>query len=348
MSQKNNLRNLILAALSSAIIASSCSMNHDKPKSRHGSCPSIRIGNSFQDKRELGNHNSNLEGNGQVYCCKAGNIDLAHLRKAADWTLYLKEKSYAYLMDNKTEFSFNLKEPSKYFVKIRYPDRWQDLAKDEKEKISKDISIKIGSYFTHTATTWHEILTWFGYKSRWPFSEFHSAFCWEDTFSDNLGVYLAGKVLEGNNISNKPEFDKFMTSALERELEKLNIQPKEVARKASEKIKGKWYTGNYFFSNILKRNFDIGLDGNITPLFILGVSECEKAEAISYPVPNSDFSKYGFSVGLEIEPRVWEKNKILQVAGKKKRILFEDFPAIMDYIRQDAIKRYGPNVDSKE
>ena len=48
---------------------------------------------------------------------------------------------------------------------------------------------------------------------------------------------------------------------------------------------------------------------------------------------------------LEIEPREWERGKVLKVAGKNKIIEPSDFVKIMDYIREDAIKRYGPEVD---
>jgi len=65
-----------------------------------------------------------------------------------------------------------------------------------------------------------------------------------------------------------------------------------------------------------------------------------------YSLPDWDVSKYGFSIKLKIEPREWEKNKILKIAKRKKRIEpVKDFPVIMNYIKKDAVRRYGVNVD---
>jgi len=108
-----------------------------------------------------------------------------------------------------------------------------------------------------------------------------------------------------------------------------------------------------FFINMKKRNFDIGLDdGYVTPSIIQSVPGCEGAEPKLYPVPNLDFlSEYGFSVKLEIEPRVHEKNEILSIVysenGERRKRIEPDihFAAIMNYIKEEAITKYGDNVD---
>lgn len=144
-----------------------------------------------------------------------------------------------------------------------------------------------------------------------------------------------------------------MTLALDQELEKLGVQPKQTARRAANKVKGEWFScRSLFFVDMKRRNFDIGLDdGYITPLIIPSVSECEGIAAQPYPVPNLDLlSKFGFSVKLEIEPREWEKDKMLKVVypGSKEREKRLEpaihFARIMDYIKENAVKRYGHHV----
>ena len=55
---------------------------------------------------------------------------------------------------------------------------------------------------------------------------------------------------------------------------------------------------------------------------------------------------------LEIEPKEWEKDKILQIVypdvnQRKKRIEPAiHFAPIMKYIEQDAVAKYGPDVGS--
>ena len=53
----------------------------------------------------------------------------------------------------------------------------------------------MGPYMAYTMVTWHEILTWFGYKSVGIVPEYHSSFSWEDTYSNLLGTVLAARAL---------------------------------------------------------------------------------------------------------------------------------------------------------
>jgi len=324
------------------------------PRTRMGCYPFSTVGTDFLDVEELGQHAYKFglsEKNGLLYSCRGGHIDTAHLRKAADWTAFVAAKTFEQLMQNETKFTFRLMEPSRYHVEITYPENWYDLSEEQKENIAFDISVRLGEYFIYTATTWHEIITWFGYKcTGFLYPEFASAFTWEDTFSNLLGTYIAGQALR----DMEHEYDEAMTLALERELEKLDVQPGQTAKRAAKKVKGRWFSSNLlFFINMKKRHFDIGLDdGFVTPSIVPSVAGCEGAEALSYPVPGLDFlGEYGFSVKLEIEPRVLEGRKILSIvysdgAEEKERIEpAVHFAALMDHIKKDAVKRYGRDVD---
>ena len=319
-----------------------------KPRLRFGSYPASTFPTTFLGK-DLGTHSyaySPFEKNGIVYTCKAGHIDIIHVRISADWTKYLAEKSFKHLMKDDTEFSFAMKvEPSRYFVKLSYPENWKNLPKDQKEKIAREVSFVLGPYLIFTATNWHEILTWFDFHCLGPLPEFPSAFSWEDSFSNLLGTYVAVQAMK----DTKHSFDKAMTLALDRELEKLGIQPASVARNASEKMRGKWFTGGVlFFVEMKMRNFDMGLDdGFVTPTLVPEVSQCKQREAIPYLAPNLDLlSEYGFSMKFEIEPREWEKGKIFKVVNENrkvkntKRIVPEiDFPIIVEFMKKDATRR---------
>jgi len=266
------VKNLDYSAVIGLAFASGCISNGIK--SRIGSYASATVATDFQGLKDLRTHGSAFEGRGQVYTCKAGHIDMAHLRKSADWTKYFADESFKHLIKEDEEFCFKMKEPSMYFVKLDYPKNWNNLFQEEKETAAKDISIKLGQYFSYTGVTWHEMLTWFGYKSTGFYPEFPSAFTWEDSFSNFLGVYLAGKALKDNN----PDFNKSMTLILEKELISLGIQSSAVSRKASEKVRGKWYSGDFLFVDMKKRNFNIGLNGFIVPWLVPGIDECRGIE----------------------------------------------------------------------
>jgi len=190
------------------------------------------------------------EKNGIVYTCKAGHIDITHVRIAADWTAYLRAKSFRCLMESDAGFSFGLKvDRSRDFLQITYPEDWEDLSQKEKEQIAREISIGLGQYLAFTATTWHEIITWFGYKCIGFFPEFPSAFSWEDSFSNLLGTHIAGQALR----DTEHRFDEAMTLAIDQELEKLGVQSRHTAISASESARGEWFAGHLLYHVDMKR-----------------------------------------------------------------------------------------------
>jgi len=247
-------------------------------------------------------------------------------------------------------FSFKLKaDHSMCFAQITYPENWQGLSQQDKERIAREISLKLGQYLAFTATTWHEILTWFGYKCLGIFPEFPSAFSWEDSFSNLLGTHIAAGALR----DSEHKFEEAMTLAIDQELERLGVRSRSAAINAAENARGKWFVGYpLYLVNMKKRNFDIGLDdGYVTPTIIPRIAGCERIQAQSYPVPNLDFlTEYRFCVKLEIEPREWEKGKILSIVypdAKTRKERLEPvtaFARIMNYIKEDAVTRYGYDV----
>lgn len=318
------------------------------PRIRVGYLPTPTLGTVFSGPNDLGRHGycPNLsEKNGIVYTCKAGAIDIGHARKAADWTIFLAAKTYKQIMKNETEFSFRLYEPSRYYVTVTYPDNWMDLSRPEREKIAYEVSVGLGQYLAFTAVTWHEVITWFGFKSKGLEPEYPSAFTWEETFSNLFGTHVAALAIE----DAEHVYNEAVTLAFDRELRRLDIQSAGVSRHASESVKGPWFTGDFYWIAMKKRNFDLGLDdGCVTPILIPSVSECEGTQAESFPVPELDFvSQYGFSVRFEIKPNIWEGKAILDIAypeghRRKKRIEpAVHYPPIMAHIRKEAIERYG-------
>jgi len=320
------------------------------PRIRVGYLPTPTLGTVFSGPNDLGRHGycPNLsERNGIVYTCKAGAIDIGHARKAADWTLFLAAKCFKQIMKNETEFPFRLYEPSRYYVTVTYPDNWKDMSRPEREKIAYEVSVGLGRYLAFTAVTWHEVITWFGFKSKGLEPEYPSAFTWEETFSNLFGTHVAALAIE----DAEHVYNEAVTLAFDSELRRLDIQSAGVSRHASESVKGPWFTGDFYWIAMKKRNFDLGLDdGCVTPILIPSVSECEGTQAESFPVPELDFvSQYGFSVRFEIKPNIWEGGAILDIAypdghkGKKRIEPAVHYPPIMAHIRKQAIERYGPD-----
>ena len=316
---------------------------------RQGTYFGSLVGIRFPEPDRLGKHQYKKrrgEINGLVYTSRGGFLDIGHVREAADRTAYIVGIVHEKLDKNETDFSFKVIEPARYFVTIGFPKSWDSLDENRKQKIITDISIRLGQYLGQITLIWHEMVTWFGYTSTAFFSEHISAFSWEDPYSDLLGTRLATFALRDTEHS----FDDAMTKALDKELQRLGVQPAAVARRAVQKTKGKWYKGgSYFFAKVTKRSFDTGRDdGFITPWLVPLINPNSQPEPC--PAPNLDFlAHYGFSMELEIEPREWQKNEILAITGKHnpanriKPIIH--FPLIMEHIKKEAIHKYGPDVE---
>lgn len=335
-----------IAGLSLLVLVNGCDLS--APRARMGTLPTPPPGPRFSNPNNLGKHSywfNPFEQNGIVYTCNAGHLDITHIRWNADYTRYAINKIRETLMNKGEGFSFNLAlEISTHEISFSYPENWDDLSRKVKEKTVNEIAFEVGPYVAFHATLWHEILTWFGTHFVGFEPEFNSAFSWEDMYSNLLGTKLAVEALRDTNY----KYDAMITLALDRKLRELGVQPRTTAIHASKIMRGKWFRG-YLLVDIIKKNVDYGLDdGHITPVLVPGI--CDGAEPEPLPVPTTDvLSKYGFSMMYEIEPREWEKSKILKIVfpdGKGRKIQPDKhFPVIMDYIKNDAVRTYGYDID---
>jgi hypothetical protein len=308
------------------------------PRARMGCLSTDTFGILFPDPNHLGTHSygpiSFAEVGGIVYTCKGGHIDLDHIRGNADATHFLIKKIRTTLSKKRKGFSFNLGgEMSTHIISFTYPDNWG--RQPHKDKIIDEIAYSTAPYIAFNATTWHEILTWFGVHFAIVEPEFNSAFSWEDSYSNLLGVRLGVEATK----DTKHNYDQAMTIAIYRELKELGVQPRDTAIAASDEVRGQWYTGN-LVPDVKMRNFDIGLDGMITPTLVPGVSGCGGIP-LPLPVPTkATLEHYGFSMTHEIKPNtLLEQGRIFKAAGSERIFPEEHFPILIKYMKEDAIKR---------
>jgi hypothetical protein len=335
-------KSVVIIVSSSLALICGCSFNNE-PQPRLGSYATTTLGTIFLDANNLGRHDYEhalTERDGVAYTCRGGDIDIAHVRIAADYVYYIYNKTRKTLLRDRPELSFNLNtDLSVFHVTFQYPDYWKDASPEVKEKIADEMALELSQYFSYTLSTWHEVLTWFGYKSLWVFPEFPSAFSWEDNYSNLVGARLGAEAIE----DTQHDFDTAMTIALKKELEHLGVQSRETAREASQKMKFKWWEGTTFVVFVLmkERNMDLGyVDGMVTPTLIPDV--CKDQTPLSYPLPTHNTpAKYGFTMDLVIEPKEFEKDKILKIihpdGGSKFIRPSTDLSLIMSYISRQAI-----------
>ncbi len=306
------------------------------PRVRAGHLPTATHGIEFPNPDKLGKHSYGItlyEVGGIVYTCKAGHLDLGHIRGNADNTRYLVKKVRKALTNNSKAFSFNITgELSIHKVQLTYPAGWQN--NPNKEKIIDEIAYATGPYLSYQATIWHEILTWFGVHFMGFEQEFNSAFSWEDMYSNVVGTQLSVEAMKNPNLS----FDQAMTIALNKRLKELNVQPKKVAIKASDKMRNEWYTGN-LIPDMKIRNLDIGLDGSIAPMLVPGITECSDPP-LNITVPSLKVLRsHGLDMAHQVKPNVLEQGKIYKAAGTKDIHPEKHYPIIMKAIKQQVIQK---------
>jgi hypothetical protein len=330
----------LLAAKSLAIsllllTLTGCSLSGG-PRMRLGCLPTATFGVPFPDPDNLGQHAYGFglsESGGIVYTCKGGHIDIDHVRGSADATRYLVRRVRETLLSGREQFTFHLTgETSRHTIMFTYPPNWDK--EPDKERIVGEVSMAAGPYLAMNATIWHEIMTWFGVHFGGFEPEFNSAFSWEDTYSNLIGTRLAVEAMRDTG----QDFDDAMTMGIQRQLRELGVQPKSTAIHASDKVRGTWYTGN-LVPDLKMRNFDIGLDGSITPTLVPDIEGCSDAP-LTLPSPNLDtLSRHGFTLSHHIRPRVFEQGAIFRAAGSDKLLAETHFPILLKYMKLDAAKR---------
>ncbi|OHB55344.1 MAG: hypothetical protein A2Y12_11575 [Planctomycetes bacterium GWF2_42_9] len=322
----------------SAKVSDSQDLEMKSARLRWGAFFGSPFGMKYTNPDYMGTHKSQGgagEINGLLYTCKGGFIDVGHVREAADRTAYVKGIIFKSLMENKTDVSFQVIEPSQYWLTISYPSNWNRYSQAEKESIANELSIEAGQFIGHQSMIWHEIITWYGFASTGVFSDQISSFSWEDPYSDVMGTYLGAAALRdmGQN------YDEAVARLLNEELKELDVQPASVCKQAVKQIRGLWYTGGgYFFVHMRMRNFDVGYDdGMLAPVRVPGI--CSDCEAKLYPAPKLEsLWRYGFGMTIELDPRILQKDKIydaINLEHNKRIQLRTDFARVVEQIRND-------------
>jgi len=319
----------------------------DMPRRRLGAFFGAPGGIYFPEPDNLGKHCYRKpchEKLGMVYTCRGGFIDIGHVREAADRTAYLQKLLYNSILEGKPEISYRIIEPSRYRVLISYPPGWHTLPEEQKKEAAFETSIQMAQTFTHWSLVWHEILTWFGFASSGLFPEQISAFSWEDTYSDLLGITLAGQVLRYDK-----SYDQGMTQRLNEALAELEVQPAAVARKAAKEIEGKWYTGGfYFFVEMKKRNVSTGLGFQpVIPWLVPDICPGATPKPLPAPLLPSPTPE-GFEADLLIYPvevERWKIYRILNLDPDQPIRPILHFPPLIEAIRSQARARYSSLAD---
>ncbi len=280
---------------------------------------------------------------GLLYTCRAGFLDLAHIRKSADWTRYFALKLKDDLSAGVHEARLKGEEPSLYHLTFHYPRYWSRLAPAEKAALIDELSIRLGQNMALLAGTWHEIITFFGYSLLGVISETRSAFTYDDMTAHMVGIEVGTRAMRDKTRG----YDDAVTYFLNRDLARLDVVSAEDAAQALEKIKGQWWSGIY----ATKRDLQIE-PGNKAdkPWLVHGLTFCDHERPVTFRSPDlGNVNGHNFTglVDIAIEPKIEEADEIFPLISPRPQYIRpqRDFPVIMAHIRKTLTERFGQNVD---
>ena len=178
---------------------------------------------------------------GIVYTTRGGFLDIAHLRNALDLTRFVYDHVLTGFAHGQDEIHFVAAEPDVYIVKLDAPDGWRiepgskQIPPDE----AREAAIEVAGRVAYLMTTWHEVITWYGYKGYGLVTEQPSAFSYDDAASHRVGVEVAMRALRLE--ADPTRFDQAATAALNDYLHELGILEPSQTVERMEAVKGDWW-----------------------------------------------------------------------------------------------------------
>lgn len=270
---------------------------------------------------------------GVLFCADAGFLDIAHVRNAVDLTRFCFDHVTAGFYHGTYELELVGAEPDLYRITLTPPDVWRDLNEDTPQQTLDEVreaSIQIAGRLAYLMTTWHEVITAYGYKGMGFVTEKPSAFSYDDAVSHRVGVEAAMQALRHD--ANLANFDRTVTATLHDSLLDLGVQPAELVEYWADRAEGAYWEG----SEPKLRIIDLGMDDQ--PLVARVVDERLTPRRWKW---SADDAVAGHRVGdlfdVQIELNIDEADKIYGALGTEARPIEprHDFPALLDALRKE-------------
>lgn len=180
---------------------------------------------------------------GIIYTTRVGFIDLAHTRNAADLTYLAYQRILPALEEARPRVLLAGAEPSLFLVHLDYPDAWHTLDADTRARFTQEISVLLAVRMGYIISSWHEVLTSFGFRGVMVIPEVQSAFVYDDQPSHLLGAVAAGRAIRLMlaDDPDAPGYDDAMTTALAQVLDEYGALDTPGTRRAVAAARGVWW-----------------------------------------------------------------------------------------------------------
>ena len=354
-------RSTVIVAIAFCVIGGAgggCAVRENTPRTRVGALPFPGPFTLYTtaDPARLGVHQygrlprffqADEKERGIVYTDRAGFLDVAHMRESIDWTRYHTQQLRAAVRAGKSRLTLAQKDRSRLHLTFNYPPGWGDVPRDEKDALADEIAARGGQQLTLLRMTWHETITWFGYRRVPLIDESWSAFSYDDTMSHVIGARVAARAMRDVGVAADADtFDRAATAAFAAELRELGaVGPRETTE-AARAVEGQWWADG----RPLRRHMDEGEWDRERPVvhpWLVPASAAEPPEPFELPtlrdVRGRDLSNF---MSVVIEPRYADANAVLRhLPDSPSRVSAEtDLPKLLAVVRSKLRERFGPQV----
>ncbi len=320
-----------------------CAFGHDLRTSISGSAVPVKLDNIVYPDR-LGQHSYqrkdlDSEMTGLIYTCRGGVIDLAHIRDYADWTAYLFERIRLVLGSSVIiPLPFEAAEREVVLRPLNV-----SLSPAERD----ELALLLAQRISFQLSVWHEIATWYDYRSVPMFSERLSSFSPEDLFSNAVGAELGARALRSGR-----EYNEAMDSALAEMVHQLAPLPNSYTKKTLDAVDGIWWDRTKMLPDmamVTRRNMDVS--DNIKPWIITGkyspycAGRDDQPAEMAVPTEGPGGIKLKEQYELRFRVRHEAIPNFIPPDNGKEWIGEDDYPWIIENIRRDVKAMFGPYGD---
>lgn len=342
---------LVLAAL---LCCGGCAPWRDTPRSRLGAlpCPGPFTLYEAADPRDLGRHRyrqvprffrQDEKERGIIYTTRGGFVDLAHVRIATDWTRYYVRAVRRAMAAGETKLVLPGMNRAGLHVTLNHPPPLAGLDPRARAAVEAELAMRTGQRLAYLMLTWHELITWFGYRTVFFVDESPSAFTYDDTMSHVVGLRVAERALR----DPWRRYDDAVTAALSAELHALGAVAPRRTDRAVRAVEGVWWARG----KPLKRQFNVGLrEFVVYPWLVRGLPFAPDAEPEPFYLPRlNDVFGHDLSgfFAAEIDPRICEAPRMRKyLPGGPRRFSRErDIPILHRVVRDQMRRNFGPDVN---
>jgi hypothetical protein len=175
-------------------------------------------------------------------------------------------------------------------------------------------------------TTWHEVLTFYGYRSGLVVPEHQSAFVWDDQPSHMVGALVAGEALRRGG-----DFDAALSEVVDEWMVALDARPPSETRDAVSSVEGMWWR-----SGRPHRLVHLGVGDEPMVPFLLPDDPADGAARWHLPtLENVEGRDLRPCCAVRIDPRTRAARSLYAALGIEPRPIApdEDFPGLEAVIR---------------